>query len=81
MLLHMLRNVPLPERVKFSISKGKYATKTVYNETNAGFQKHHVITRNAGGALTRFNIVALSYIDHCEAHWLRYQVYGEYGDL
>jgi hypothetical protein len=41
---------------------------------------HHIIPKHAGGPDAKWNLLALSKADHVQAHLLRYQVYGEFGD-
>lgn len=43
-------------------------------------QKHHIIPQHAGGPDSQWNLVSLTLEDHIEAHALRYEVYGEFGD-
>lgn len=44
------------------------------------FEKHHIIPKHTGGPDASWNLIYLSKEDHVEAHILRYEVYGEFGD-
>lgn len=43
-------------------------------------QVHHIIPRHAGGPDAKWNLVYLTPENHCKAHEIRYEVFGEFGD-
>lgn len=52
------------------------------NETTNSYDEiHHIIPRSVGGPDDSWNLICVTFEEHKELHYLRYNVYGEVADL
>lgn len=68
------------DKIKTNASISQKITNKNFNFDSKQFEKHHIIPKHIGGPNASWNLVYLSKEDHVEAHLLRYEVYGEFGD-